>query len=824
MKIFGINITRHKPVNLADKKADTKEPGIKGKNRRKLSQKILRERRLDIDVEMETFLQAVNLAKDIERPDRKPLLAIYEKISDRDSHLLSQLRTARFTVQQSDFQILLNDTENKELKKLFETGWFTDFITYAIDQEFYGHSLIEFGQLIDGIFKDVSLIFRDNVIPEFQSVLLETTDDITDGIPYADNLDNWFLVEVGSKRYLGLLMTAAIDIIYKNDARTDWASFNERFGMPLLSITTDTSNDDELDELENMAIHFGSNGYVIGSQETEIDVKQATGTENGHKKYADKIELCDSYISKLINGQTSTSDEKSYVGSAEVQERVLNTYTKGRLQRIQRIINDKLIPFLIYHGYPLEGAKFQYIDLLKKEVKETVTDTDTEKKKSELKLNDDLTEFYTLLNENNNIEFANSDKLKKIFDNLTKRLHEAARKDKLPKDDELLKYGESLLKETALTLEKAMNIGFSLSVSKPDADFTEKLTKSAWVFSGFKTNRQLKDISSKLFDGKKVKPFNKFRDEVLSVHKNYNANWLSTEYNQAVSASLQASNWKLYEKGADRYYLQYRTAGDERVRGSHKALNEITLPMSHSFWDEHYPPNGWGCRCGQKQVLKSSYKQTDEAEVTKKTENFFNEKEKIFAYNSGKTGALFPNKHPYYNVLKRYESIKQASINNYLNEHAKSISIKKYPNGGESFENILIDKKASDYKDLSIISDEFAKLGERAEIMPELHYKSDIYKHLFKGAYERKNPDLKIGNVFYEYKSYTGKFTTATIKKMISRAVKQSNYIIIDNTGGASENYIIKQVENRIRQGQNIKEVWTFSNGKIKRIFKKTKA
>lgn len=78
-------------------------------------------------------------------------------------------------------------------------------------------------------------------------------------------------------------------------------------------------------------------------------------------------EECKDEISMLVNGQTGTADEKSYVGAAEVHERILNKYTLARLQRIQRVINDQLIPFLIYWGYPLQTAKFQFTDLLPKD-------------------------------------------------------------------------------------------------------------------------------------------------------------------------------------------------------------------------------------------------------------------------------------------------------------------------------------------------------------------------------------------------------------------------------------------------------------------------
>lgn len=42
---------------------------------------------------------------------------------------------------------------------------------------------------------------------------------------------------------------------------------------------------------------------------------------------------------------------------------------------------------------------------------------------------------------------------------------------------------------------------------------------------------------------------------------------------------------------------QYKTAGDDRVRDAHAALNDLILPADSPFWDTHYPPWDWGCRC-----------------------------------------------------------------------------------------------------------------------------------------------------------------------------------------------------------------------------------
>lgn len=44
-------------------------------------------------------------------------------------------------------------------------------------------------------------------------------------------------------------------------------------------------------------------------------------------------------------------------------------------------------------------------------------------------------------------------------------------------------------------------------------------------------------------------------------------------------------------------YWLYQTMGDNRVRPAHAALEGLVLPASSPFWDTHFPPWDWGCRC-----------------------------------------------------------------------------------------------------------------------------------------------------------------------------------------------------------------------------------
>lgn len=44
-------------------------------------------------------------------------------------------------------------------------------------------------------------------------------------------------------------------------------------------------------------------------------------------------------------------------------------------------------------------------------------------------------------------------------------------------------------------------------------------------------------------------------------------------------------------------YLIYLTVGDGNVRDEHAALDGLILPVDDAFWQGHYPPWDFGCRC-----------------------------------------------------------------------------------------------------------------------------------------------------------------------------------------------------------------------------------
>ncbi len=208
------------------------------------------------------------------------------------------------------------------------------------------------------------------------------------------------------------------------------------------------------------------------------------------------------------------------------------------------------------------------------------------------------------------------DKMTKVFNKAIAHIHKKGGYTSEMLADKPVK---ELINATESILTSAINP--SITDNQIPERMKESLLKDIFVFSGCKTEAQLKEVSSLLLDEEgKIKPFPEFKADVTAIHTNYNQQYLKAEYQFATSSAQMAAKWAEFEKDGDRYDLQYRTASDDKVRDSHEKLHNITLPSDDPFWDLYFPPNGWRCRCTVTQVRKGKYPLSDSAQEIKKGE------------------------------------------------------------------------------------------------------------------------------------------------------------------------------------------------------------
>lgn len=202
----------------------------------------------------------------------------------------------------------------------------------------------------------------------------------------------------------------------------------------------------------------------------------------------------------------------------------------------------------------------------------------------------------------------------------------------------------------ALIDETNRVLGSTITVShETPPELTAALRNNVFIFSGLKTYHSLSEVGLSLTneDGS-TKSWPDFYNEVKAIDGQYNGNYLYAEYNHAVHSAQMAVKWHEWEKDGDQYDLQYRTAGDERVREAHRQLDGVTLPPSDKFWERYLPPNGWNCRCNVVQVLRDDYPRSDSDKATAIGDEYTRTpKAQMFRFNAGKTLEIFPAKHPY---------------------------------------------------------------------------------------------------------------------------------------------------------------------------------
>lgn len=321
---------------------------------------------------MKEYRNALDAAENPNHPQRVMLYSLYDQVK-RDDQVVAQERTAIAAVKNAPFLIETGKTENEELKEtVFAKRWFRSFLRIMVETEMWGHSLVEFTWK-GGEISDCIVIPREHVRPEYGDIVVNPTDQV--GIPFRPKMFPNCL-EFGQPDDLGLYNILCIPVTRKSYSDTDWSVYSEKYGTPLLSIKTESRQKNEIDAKEDMAANFGANGYVILDDRDEIDIIERKGTGDSYQIFLERIKLSDAKISKIINGQTGTSDEKAFVGAAEVHERMLNEFTLARLTDIESCINEQLLPYLSQKGLVPEKTKLKFTELEKKQVEEQTAPTD----------------------------------------------------------------------------------------------------------------------------------------------------------------------------------------------------------------------------------------------------------------------------------------------------------------------------------------------------------------------------------------------------------------------------------------------------------------
>lgn len=313
--------------------------------------------------DMRSWRQAWQTAIDIENPRRGRLYDIYRDV-EVDLHLGGCVDQRKGFVEKKSFKLV--DAKGKQddvATQLLEAAWFKDMIGYILDSRYWGHSLIQLGDIItvDGEMRytGIEVVNRKHVIQEYGVIIREQGDEWQTGIPYREGPMADWVIEAGKPKDLGLYLKAATQTIPKKNMLAYWDQFGEIFGMPIRVAKTTARDPKDRSQIENMLSSMGAAAWGLFPDGTDIDIKETTRGD-AFNVYDKRIDRANSELSKGILNQTMTIDNGSSLSQSEVHLEVFENVVEKDADLVKDIVNDQLLPRMVKHGFQVKGLHFEW--------------------------------------------------------------------------------------------------------------------------------------------------------------------------------------------------------------------------------------------------------------------------------------------------------------------------------------------------------------------------------------------------------------------------------------------------------------------------------
>ncbi|MFC5408018.1 DUF935 family protein [Larkinella bovis] len=309
---------------------------------------------------LDNWKTAMQSAESLLNPNRQLLYNLYADIM-LDEHLISVTDQRRLNVTGVTLMFGKDGKENEAIGKLIDTEAFEQLLEHILDSRFFGFSLIQndFATIINEQ-PQIKLVPRAHVKPGF-GIVVGNPGDMT-GIDYTQPPYDTLYTPAGRADDLGLLLAAAPLVLLKRGDVSDWATFNEVFGQPLRVAYYNPMDPTQKPLLEKGMAEMGSMAYMIlpDGAKVEFPTTYQTAAADTYERFANRM---DKAISKLIVGQTMTTEDGSSRSQSEVHERTAGKIAQSDRRFALRILNSRIKPALIAQGYPVgEGEAFSFVE------------------------------------------------------------------------------------------------------------------------------------------------------------------------------------------------------------------------------------------------------------------------------------------------------------------------------------------------------------------------------------------------------------------------------------------------------------------------------
>lgn len=298
------------------------------------------------------YMSAIRAAENVDFSRRYKLYDLYSDIL-MDTHLTCVIEKRKNAVLCSDIEFQVNGKPDETVNEQIRSPWFNKLIGDIIDARFWGFSLCQFYK--EGEWVDYDLVPRKHVDP-IKKLILRHQTDVT-GLSWDKYTD---LLFVGSPSDLGLLAKAAPWVIYKRNTTGDWSQFSEIFGMPIQEYIYDSDDEESRQRAMEDAANTGSLAQFFHAKDTEFKLTEAGNKTGSADVYERLCERCNNEISKLVLGNTLTteSSENGTQALGTVHKKVEDKVAQADKNYVLNVLNYDMSDIFAHMGINTAGGVF----------------------------------------------------------------------------------------------------------------------------------------------------------------------------------------------------------------------------------------------------------------------------------------------------------------------------------------------------------------------------------------------------------------------------------------------------------------------------------
>lgn len=330
-----------------------------------IDQQIFKQQLVRVRQDAARWRQALINAENPQNPTRDQLYTIYED-TILDSHLKSVMKQRSNSVSAMGFKIVNSQNEEEgEQTAIFKTKWFNTYQNLILSTPYFGFTVIQLNGIINDKFvgpnntPGVRLINRRLYFPEEQ--IIRDSPQSMSGVKWHDDrFKDWVITE-GNPEDLGLLNGITPLTLMKKGLVQFWAEYAELFGQPTRVLHTDTQNLREQKKQQKMLENMGSLNFAILKTNDVLELLSSR-QEDAHEVYEQFLKYVDGSNSKVVIGQTMTTDDGSSLSQADVHERTREIFTRDDKNMLLYNVNDELIPRMNMLGFNISSGSFRIDD------------------------------------------------------------------------------------------------------------------------------------------------------------------------------------------------------------------------------------------------------------------------------------------------------------------------------------------------------------------------------------------------------------------------------------------------------------------------------